>query len=203
MESTACELANREWNTRLNGIKQNAHNGLSIIDLGEEYYSKFLTISEVLIQLLLQIEDKLQNGRTSVLSDQTEYTLLQISGTMGLTVTYTVQANSSAITIGDYFTPHVRIGMLRTEFGYEVLEGYSFVGQGMIVLQGADTGYYSPTAVPNMHDRVSESIEYLTNEKYRTFMLYGKHVEAPIDLLSYEGVVQQIIQNAVQQGYIE
>lgn len=201
MESTACGLANREWNSRLNHIKQNAHNGKTLVNLGEEYYTKFLKISEVLIQLLLQIEDKLQNGRTSVLSDQTEYTLLEVSGTMGLTVTYTVQANSSAITIGYFFTPHVRIGMLRTEYGYEVLEGYSFVGQGMVVLQGVDTGYYSPNHL-GMFETLKESIEYLKNDKYRTFMIYGKHIEAPIDLISYKGVVEQIIEKASELGYI-
>lgn len=201
MESTACGLANREWNSRLNRIKQNAHNGLSLINLGEEYYTKFLKISEVLIQLLLQIEDKLQNGRTSVLSDQVEHTLLEIGGTIGLTVTYTVQGNSSAITIGDFFEPHVRIGMLRTEYDYEVLEGYSFIGQGMIVLQGADSGYYSSNGL-GMFETLKESIEYLKNDKYRTFMIYGKHVEAPIDLESYKGVVEQIIEKASELGYI-
>ncbi len=199
MESTACGLANREWNSRLNRIKQNAHNGLSLINLGEEYYTKFLKISEVLIQLLLQIEDKLQNGRTSVISDQVEHTLLEIGGTIGLTVTYTVQANSSAITIGEFFTPHVRICMLRPEYDYEVLEGYSFVGMGMIVLQG--TEYYSPN-IPNMESKVQESIEYLKNDKYNKFMIYGKHVEAPIDLESYKGVVEQIIEKASELGYI-
>lgn len=202
MESTACGLANREWNSRLNRIKQNAHNGLSLINLGEEYYTKFLKISEVLIQLLLQIEDKLQNGRTSILSDQVEHTLLEIGGTLGLTVTYTVQGNSSAITIGDFFDPHVRIGMIRTEYDYEVLEGQTFVGQGMIVLQGAEAGYYSPNGI-KMFETVQESIQYLHNEKYRTFMIYGKHAEAPIDLISYEGVVEQIIVQAKEQGYIQ
>lgn len=201
MESTACELANREWNSRLNSIKQNAHNGLSIINLGEEYYTRFLKISEVLIQLLLQIEDKLQNGRTSVFGDQVEYTLLHVNGTMGLTVTYTVHDNSSAITIGDFFYPQVRIGMLRTEFGYEVLEGQTFVGQGMIVLQGEE--YLSLTNTSSMESTVKDSIQYLQNDKYRAFMIYGKHIEAPIDLISYEGVVEHIIENAKEQGYIE
>jgi hypothetical protein len=201
MESTANEMANVEWNRRLNMIKRNAHSGISIVDLGEDYYTRFLKISEVLIQLVLSIEGKLQGGRTCIFSDQVEHTLLELGGTMGLTVKYDVGGNSSAITIGDHFNPHVRIGMLRNDCTLEVLEGSSFVGQGMIVLQG--TEYYSCTNTPNMESKVHESIQYLQNEKYRTFMIYGKHPEAPIDLISYEGIVQQLIERSINLGYIE
>jgi hypothetical protein len=201
MESTANEMAMVEWLSRFNHLKRNRYTGTPLIDLSEEYYTRFLKISEVLIQLILHIEDKLQDGRPCIFEDRTDYNLLTIGGSIGCTVDYSVDSRSSTITIGEYFTPHVRIGMIRTDFTFEVLEDSTFVGQGMILL--GSSGYYSAYGVHNMYERTKESIEYLKNEKYRTFMIYGKHIEAPIDLFSYEGVVEQIIQKAKDQGYIE
>lgn len=201
MEDTPNTVPMILWNRRINALKIKEHNGYEVIDLGEQYYERFLKISEVLIQLVQISEKNFKNGipwSRWLPPLNTEYTLLD---TNGFNVKYNVESRSSCITIHHKRTStYTRISLVTDrERAFDIMQGESFIGENMIVLQENQSTIHSSAMQKKLH----ESYLYLKNDKYRAYMIYGQNESEAVDLDLYESLVTHLILAFRSMGYID
>lgn len=201
MESTRNERAMTEWNTRLNIVKRKIgkNNADKIYDFGVDYYLRMLKISEVLIKAVQTAEPNLKNGILGFYGINCEYKLIGGNGLLNIYYNKEI-GSSSCITIEYLGTEILQIAMFpERPTDAKVMEGNSYTGENMIVIQDGEYSSTYPSSV--LADALIESHKYLQTKDYSGFIVYGKR-DVVLDLDFYKEKVMELLNVFQRKGTI-
>lgn len=205
MEDTPNEVPRILWNRRRNELIRKIHHNHDIIDFGQQYYKSLLTISEVLIRLIQDTENKnFYIGKpwcNWMPKDNIQYNLLD---TNKFFIKYNQESTTSCITMEDKINgTKLYISMVKNLNSSPILDGKMYAGSNMIIVQDGELESLIYFDDIGMTESIKDSIEYLKNDSYSVYLIYGNDTETALNLDLYKDGVIELINDFKLKGYIE